>query len=64
MTRKWSFGKIGMTAERLKTDPAFLRTRQNGAEFGRAAKIGKLIRNAFYPALANISNPKIERPLL
>ncbi|HEY4148777.1 MAG TPA: hypothetical protein VGM41_07605 [Chitinophagaceae bacterium] len=58
------FRKIGMTAERIKTDPAYRRTRENGAEFGRAAQIGKLIRRAFYPALTNISNPKMSGDLV
>ena len=37
----------GVDKARIMTDPAFQRTRENGAEFGRAGKGGKLIRNAF-----------------
>ncbi len=32
--------KGGVDAERIKNDPAFERTRENGAEFGSAAKSG------------------------
>jgi len=38
--------KGGVDANRIKNDPAFVRTRENGSEFGRAAKTGKLIRSA------------------
>ena len=33
--------KGGVSADRIKNDPAFQRTRENGAEFGRAGKAGK-----------------------
>ena len=36
--------KGGVDAERIKNDPAFERTRENGAEFGRSGKAGKLLR--------------------
>ncbi|RYD71675.1 MAG: hypothetical protein EOP53_23260, partial [Sphingobacteriales bacterium] len=39
--------KGGVSAERIATDPRYQRTRENGAEFGRAAKAGKLFRTAF-----------------
>ena len=39
-------GKGGIPAARIASDPAFQRTRENGAEFGRAGKAGKLLRNA------------------
>ena len=39
--------KGGVDGQRIKNDPAFQRTRENGAEFGRAGKAGKLLRNAF-----------------
>ena len=38
--------KGGIPAERIRTDPAFQRTRENGAEFGRAGKAGKVLRNS------------------
>ncbi len=36
----------GINASRIATDPAFQRTRENGAEFGRAGAGGKLLRTA------------------
>lgn len=33
--------KGGVSAEKIATDPAFQRTRENGEEFGRAGKAGK-----------------------
>lgn len=41
--------KIGMTRERIKTDPAYNITRLLSAEFGKAARLGKLIRAALLP---------------
>lgn len=35
-----------ITADRIATDPAFDRTRENMAEFGRAGKAAKTLRNA------------------
>jgi hypothetical protein len=39
--------KIGISGERVKTDPAYANTRRYNAEFGHASKIGKLIREGF-----------------
>lgn len=39
--------KGGVAAGRIATDPAFVRTRENGQEFGRAGKSGKYLRGAF-----------------
>jgi hypothetical protein len=39
--------KGGPTAERIANDPNFIRTRENGREFGRAGKAGKVFRTAF-----------------
>jgi hypothetical protein len=39
--------KKGIPGSRIKTDPAFERTRENGEEFGRAGNAGKILRNAF-----------------
>jgi hypothetical protein len=33
--------KSSISKERIQNDPAFQRTRENGAEFGRAGKAGK-----------------------
>jgi hypothetical protein len=45
--------KSGIDANRIATDPAFVRTRENGAEFGRAGKAGKLLRTALRAVLLN-----------
>ena len=45
--------KGGIDANRIATDPAFVRTRENGAEFGRAGKAGKLLRTALRAVLVN-----------
>jgi hypothetical protein len=45
--------KGGVDANRIAKDPAFQRTRENGSEFGRAGKGGKLIRNAIRVLLQN-----------
>lgn len=39
--------KGGVSAERIATDPAFQRTRENNAEFGRAGAASRLLRTAF-----------------
>lgn len=39
--------KSEVSADKINNDNAFIRTRENMAEFVRAAKAGKLIRNAF-----------------
>ncbi len=56
--------KIGITAKRLKTDPAYKRTRENMSEFSHAAKTGKLIRYAFAAWLKSISNPHLSGALV
>ncbi|RFS20087.1 hypothetical protein DVR12_20420 [Chitinophaga silvatica] len=48
--------KGGVDGNRIANDPAFVRTRENGAEFGRAGKAGKLLRTAFRPLLMNVSD--------
>ena len=45
--------KGGIEASRIASDPAFQRTRENGSEFGRAGKAGKLLRTALRPLLLN-----------
>ena len=51
--------KGGVSAERIATDPAFVRTRENQAEFGRAGKAGKLLRSAFRVLLQNAADPRM-----
>lgn len=48
--------KGGVDAARIKSDPAFERTRENGAEFGRAGKAGKLLRDALRGFIKNGSD--------
>lgn len=51
--------KGGISAQRIATDPAFQRTRENGAEFGRAGKAGKLLRNAIRSLLLNTADGRM-----
>jgi hypothetical protein len=43
----------GLTAERIKNDPAFERTRENNEEFARAGKAAKLLREIFREVTVN-----------
>lgn len=51
--------KTIIDAKRIATDPAFQRTRENGAEFGRAGKASKVLRNAFRPVFKNSADSKM-----
>lgn len=51
--------KGGIDASRIKNDPAFQRTRENGSEFGRAGKAGKILRTAFRALLLNSADSKM-----
>lgn len=51
--------KTCLSGERVKRDPAFSRTRQNAAEFGRAARAGKLLRTAFEPLMEFASDARV-----
>ncbi|MEO5944049.1 MAG: hypothetical protein ABIP30_10985, partial [Ferruginibacter sp.] len=48
--------KGGVPADRIANDPNFQRTRENGAEFGRAGKAGKVLRNSMRALLQNASD--------
>lgn len=39
-------GKGGVSKKRIKNDPAFQRTRENGVEFGHCASMGMLLRKS------------------
>lgn len=52
-------GKGGVDAKRIASDPAFQRTRENGVEFGKAGKAGKLLRNALRSLSQNASDSKM-----
>lgn len=43
--------KGGVSAERMATDEAFARTRENHLEFARAGRAGKVLRSAFRPVI-------------
>jgi hypothetical protein len=45
--------KGGVSASRIKNDPAFARTRENGSEFGHSATSGKQLRRAIINVLTD-----------
>jgi hypothetical protein len=49
----------GVSGERVKNDPSFQRTRENGYEFGRASKASKLLRAALQAQLVNIADARV-----
>lgn len=51
--------KGGVDASRIANDPAFIRTRENGAEFGSSAGSGKLLRGALRPMLMTASDNRV-----
>jgi hypothetical protein len=51
--------KGSLNAERIANDPAFQRTRENGAEFGRAGKSSKYLRTALRSLLQNVSDSRV-----
>jgi len=48
--------KGGVSKSRIQNDPAFIRTRENGTEFGQMAKSGKTLRQALTPMLADVKD--------
>jgi hypothetical protein len=51
--------KTSMNGDRIKTDAAYERTRENMAEFGTAAQAGKVIRTAFRPISSGIGDSNV-----
>jgi hypothetical protein len=51
--------KGGIDASRIANDPAFQRTRENGSEFGRAGKAGKILRTALRALLLNSADNRM-----
>lgn len=51
--------KSGVSADRIANDPSFVRTRENGAEFGSSATAGKLVRDTFRILLQNASDNRV-----
>ncbi len=51
--------KGGVDGDRIKKDPAFVRTRENGAEFGSAGKAGKVLRNALKVPISKSADKQV-----
>jgi hypothetical protein len=51
--------KGSLDASRIASDPAFQRTRENGSEFGRAGKAGKILRTALRGLLLNSADGRM-----
>lgn len=51
--------KGGVDGNRIKNDPAFQRTRENGAEFGRAGRASKILRDAIRIILQNAKDRRV-----
>ncbi|MEO6671273.1 MAG: hypothetical protein ABIN36_17455 [Ferruginibacter sp.] len=51
--------KGGVDADRIANDEVFARTRENGAEFGRAGKAGRMLRVAINGLLKNIADNRM-----
>lgn len=49
----------GIDAKRIANDPAFQRTRENGSEFGRAGKAGKVLRSSLRTLLLNSADSRM-----
>jgi len=48
-----------VSADRIATDPAFARTRENNLEFGRAGAAGKVLRNSIRALLINAKDSRV-----
>lgn len=48
--------KSGVSKSRIQNDPAFIRTRENGQEFGHIAKSGKVFRRAIATLIADVQD--------
>lgn len=55
--------KSSVSRKRIKSDPAFQRTRENGSEFGRAAQAGKLFRSAFRSLIQRAGDNRVSNRL-
>jgi hypothetical protein len=56
--------KGGVSRNRIMNDPAFARTRENGAEFGSIAGSGKLLRTALGPMVFRAKDSKLTSRLV
>lgn len=50
--------KTSVDKDRIANDPAYARTRENGAEFGSSAKSGKLTRDSLRPIALNATDSR------
>lgn len=55
--------KGGVSGQRIATDPAFARTRENMAEFAKAGKASKLLRNALRGIVVKASDSRMNSRL-
>ncbi len=51
--------KSGVSGDRIASDPTFVRTRENGAEFGSAASAGKLLRDTVRTLMLTASDGRV-----
>jgi hypothetical protein len=51
--------KTSLDGARILNDPAFVRTKENGREFGEAAKDGKLLRDALRPNMVTAHDKRV-----
>jgi len=51
--------KGGISKDRINNDPAFVRTRENGSEFGHSANAGKMLRVAVRNMLMNAKDARV-----
>jgi len=56
--------KGGVSKNRIMNDPAFVRTRENGTEFGSIAASGKLLRTALGPMVFRAKDSKLTSRLV
>ncbi|MEP6734576.1 MAG: hypothetical protein ABJA70_03595 [Chryseolinea sp.] len=56
--------KSGISGDRLKKDPVFVRARENMSEFGRSGKATKLIRAAFKTQIQNFGDDRFTQRLV
>lgn len=56
--------KGGVTGDRIKSDPKFARTRENLAEFARAGRAAKILRNAFLTVAQSASDNRMTSRLI
>jgi hypothetical protein len=56
--------KTSLDGDRIKSDPNFIRTRENGQEFGNAGKDSKLIRDAFNSNMITAKDHRVHARLV